>query len=145
MVIRRQASALPRRSRSVSHSPPNVPSRGTRLAEFLLECEAEAIMRKMIDKAKQGDMAAMRWCLERLPRCDRSGRFHMPIPLSAADACKSLGAITSAVGQGELTPAEAAALATVVEKFVKIFETAEIERRVQALEQKQGNQGAPFR
>jgi hypothetical protein len=82
-------------------------------------------------------MTAMRLCLERIlpPKRDRSVRFRVPIPVSAADACESLAAITTAVARGELTPAEAAALAGVVEKYVKALEAAEFERRLQVLEQ----------
>ena len=45
-----------------------------------------------------------------------------------------MSAITSAVARGELTPSEAAELSRVVEAFVKVIETTEIERRLKILE-----------
>ena len=44
----------------------------TLLAESLLEGDADAIMRKLLEKAKEGDLTALRICLDRLlpPRWD---------------------------------------------------------------------------
>ena len=48
--------------------------------EVLLDGEAKAIARKAIEKALEGDMAALRLCLERLlpPRRDRPVTFELP-------------------------------------------------------------------
>jgi hypothetical protein len=48
-----------------------------------------------------------------------------------------MAAITTAVACGQVTPAEAAELSRVVEGYVKVLETTEIERRLQALEERQ--------
>jgi len=48
-----------------------------------------------------------------------------------------MGAITTAVACGELTPAEAAELSRVIEAYVKALETSEIERRLKILEERQ--------
>ena len=45
--------------------PPGVPDRRTRLRE-LLEDHAEAIIKKLTQKAKAGDMQAIKICVERL-------------------------------------------------------------------------------
>jgi len=65
-----------------------------------------------------------------------SVRFQTPELGSAADASKAMAAITTAVAQGELTPAEAGELARLVETYVKAVEAADIERRIQVLEEK---------
>ena len=47
------------------------------VAEALLDGEAEALTRKAIEMAKQGDITAMRLCLDRLvaPRRERCVEF----------------------------------------------------------------------
>jgi len=109
------------------------------LAEQLLDGEAEAMLRTVIEKAKQGDMVALRLCLDRIvpPRRDRPVHFTIPALNSADDASKAMAAVTVAVACGELTPTEAAELSRVIETYVKAIETSEIERRLKILEQRQ--------
>src|ERR1700704_4274620 len=60
----------------------------TLLAEHLLEGDTEAIVRSMIERAKEGDMAAVRLCVDRIcPRLtDRPARLDLPPPPRAPDA-----------------------------------------------------------
>jgi hypothetical protein len=119
-------------------------NRATLLAERLLDGEAEEIIRKVIKKAKQGDMVALRLCLDRIvpPRRDRPVHFTIPALHSANDASRAMAAITTAVASGELTPIEAAELSSVVETFVKAIEATEIERRLRVLEEGQNRNAA---
>jgi hypothetical protein len=107
------------------------------IAERLLDGEAESMVRLVIKKAKQGDMIALRFCLDRIipPRRDRPVNFQIPHLNSAEDASKAMAAITTAVAHGELTPSEAAELSRVIEAYVKAIETSEVERRLKDLEQ----------
>ena len=109
------------------------------LAEQLLDGEAELLIRKAIEKAKKGDTAALRLCLDRIlpPRRERPVQFKLPALTSAGDAGKAIAAITMAVADGELTPTEAGELSRLVETYVRTIEAAEIERRLQALEGQQ--------
>jgi hypothetical protein len=109
------------------------------LAQELLDGEAETLVRKAIERAKKGDMIALRFCLDRIipPRRDRPVNFLIPDLKSADDASRAMAAITSAVASGELTPNEAAELSRVIETFLKAVETSEIERRLKALEDSQ--------
>jgi hypothetical protein len=108
------------------------------IAEQLLDGEAAAITRKAIELAKQGDLVALRLCLERIvpPRRDRPVNFVLPAMSSADDATKAMAAITTAVASGELTPMEAAELSRVVDGYVKTLEITEIERRLRFLEER---------
>jgi Family of unknown function (DUF5681) len=119
--------------------PAGARNAATVLAEQLLDGEAETLIRKAIEKAKRGDMVALRLCLDRIvpPRRDRPVHFTIPELNSAADATKAMAAITLAVAHGELTPAEAGELSRLVESYVKTIEAAEIERRLRALEEGQ--------
>src|SRR5688500_12189569 len=77
--------------------------------EALLEGEAEALTRKAVDLALEGDTTAMRLCFERiLPvRKDRPVTFELPTVTTASDAVKAAGALLAAVASGDLTPSEA--------------------------------------
>jgi hypothetical protein len=116
--------------------------RATLLAESLFDGQTEELIQKTIDLALSGDSSALRLCVERIiaPRRDRPVNFRLPVLNSAEDAVSAVGAITEGVASGELTPAEAAELAKVVEAYRSVIETADIERRLSALEELQGKQ-----
>jgi hypothetical protein len=111
-------------------------NRTTRLIEALLEGEAEAIGRKCIERAKEGDPVALRLAMERIAPVGRgrSVHFKMPALETAADLPKALGAVLTAASKGEITPEEAVSVAQVVEARRRSFETLEIEERLAALE-----------
>ena len=104
--------------------PKGARNRATLLAEALLDGEAEAITRKAIELAKAGDITAIRLCLERIipARRDRIASFTLPKVQSVADTMPAVTAIIEAVADGELTPAEAAEMAKVVESFTRTVE-----------------------
>jgi hypothetical protein len=108
------------------------------MAEQLLDGEAETITRKVIELAKQGDLTALRLCLERIvpPRRERPVTFTLPEINSVDHATKAMATITTAVANGELTPAEAVELSRVIEGYVKALEGTEIERRLRLLEER---------
>jgi hypothetical protein len=85
--------------------------------------------------AKAGDTIALRLCLERIlpARRDRPVSFAMSTIESASDAATALSAVMAAVASGEVTPREAAEIASLVEIFVRTLETHEFERRLLAL------------
>jgi Family of unknown function (DUF5681) len=118
--------------------PPGARNAATVTAELLLDGEAATITRKAIELAKQGDLTALRLCLERIvsPRRDRPVNFALPSMSSAGDASKALATIMAAVASGELTPVEAAELSRVIEGYVKTLEATEIERRLRFLEER---------
>lgn len=111
-------------------------NKATLAMEALMESEADAITRKCIEKAKEGDMAAIRLCMDRLypPRKDSPVSFELPPMESAADAVQVMGAILMALASGEVTPSEAQAVAGIVETFRRTIETSEMEARIAELE-----------
>ncbi len=129
-----------RYAKGVSGNPGGRP-RGSRnaatmVAEALLEGEAEALSRKAIELAMAGDAAALKLCLERLvaPRRDRAVPFALPEIRCGDDLAPAMAAISRAVGEGRLTPAEAGELAGIVESFVRVIEASEFDRRLKRLE-----------
>lgn len=116
--------------------PTGTRNKTTLALEKLLEGESEAITRKAIDMAKEGDGMAMRLVLERiLPlRRGRPVRFTLPALEGPGDLVKALGGILHAVASGDLTPDEASTVAGILDAKRRAIETTEIETRLAAIE-----------
>jgi len=111
-------------------------NRATLLMESLLADDAEAIGRKAIEMAKQGDMAAIRLCMDRLSPA-RKGEpvaFELPPLDKPADSVAAAATIVAAVAAGELTPSEAAELAKVIDVYVRAIATKAFDERLTKLE-----------
>ena len=120
---------------------PNGKPKGTRhrvtvAAEALMEGEAEAITRKAIELAKEGDGPALRLCMDRIypPRRDRPVRFRLPSLDKVEDAVAAHAAIVAGVAIGELTPSEAGDLARLVDNYTRAVEATDIQTRLARLE-----------
>ena len=125
--------------------PPGARNKATIIAERLLQGEAEALTRLVIERAKAGDMAALRMCLDRAapPSKRRTIEFELPPLTSAADAASALAAITAAVAAGELTPAEGGELFRLVEGYARMFEVATFAQSLAWLKAEQSKQAEP--
>jgi F0F1-type ATP synthase gamma subunit len=106
------------------------------LLQNLLADDAEAIARKAIDMAKDGDIAAIRICMERLAPARRTEPVVLDLPPlgTAADTVDAAATIVAAAAAGELTPSEAADLANVVDIYVRALATHGFEERLAKLE-----------
>ena len=67
----------------------------------------------------------------------------LPDTSTADGITKALAAVVGATARGELTPGEAQALSSIIEVQRKTLETAELETRLQRLEQASAARGAP--
>jgi hypothetical protein len=123
------------RSGNPAGRPKGVRNRATAALEKILDGDAEAILNKAVEMAKDGDPVAMRLCLDRLipVRRDRPITFDPPID-TADDLPKATGAIVAAVAAGELTPAEAAEISKTLDVHVRAIEATELHLRMAALE-----------
>jgi hypothetical protein len=126
------------RSGNPKGRPPGARNVATVLAEQLLDGEAEELVRKVIVKAKHGNLPALRICIDRIlpPRRERPVHFMMPELRSVGDASKAISALMSAVAKGELGASEAAELSKLIETFVRAVEATELEKRLLNLEQR---------
>jgi hypothetical protein len=104
--------------------------------QALLDGEGEALTRKAVEMALDGDTTALRLCLERVApvRKDPPVAFDLPPMSTARDAARAAAAIVSAVASGELTPTEGAHVMGLVEAYRRTLETTELEGRITALE-----------
>jgi hypothetical protein len=118
--------------------PPGARNAATLLAEQLLDGEAEALIRKVVQKAKKGNVPALRICLDRIlpPRRERPMLFTLPELRSVSDATKAIASLTLAVARGEVGPSEAAELSKLIETYVRAVEATELEQRLLVLEKR---------
>ena len=116
--------------------PPGARNRSTLMAEILLEGEAEALIRRTIELALEGDTTALKLCLERIvpQRKSRVVSFDLPPIDRAADLGGAIGAVLQAASSGRLLLDEAAALVGMMEAKRRALETMDLEQRLQALE-----------
>jgi hypothetical protein len=126
----------PGRSGDPDGRPRGARNKTTVFAAQLLEGEAEALLRKLVEKALAGDIATLRLCVDRLlpPRRDRLVTFALPRIGTAKDACAASAAILAACANGELSLGEAAELMDLVATHVRMLDTTERETRLAALE-----------
>jgi hypothetical protein len=125
------------RSGNPQGRPPGARNRTTLAVEALLDGEAEKLTRKAVTLALKGDVACLRLCLDRIVPARRGRALHFTIPAlnSANDAGKAIAAITTAMASGDLTATEAGELSRLIEAYVKVIETTDIEKRIQVLEE----------
>jgi hypothetical protein len=113
---------------------PGSKNRATLVAAELLEGEREAMLRKAIELALAGNVDMLKFLLGRfLPR-ERLIKLDLPQIKFADDAVESYRVITHAVCEGQITPNEAAALATLVNSQAKAIDMADVVKRLDSLE-----------
>lgn len=111
-------------------------NRSTLALEAIFEGESEALSRRAIAMALEGDGPAMKLCLDRLlaPRRDRSITFDLPAIDTAADLPKATEALLRAVSSGEITPSEAADIGKAVSAHIEAITAADLHRRLADIE-----------
>jgi hypothetical protein len=103
----------------------------------LLADDAETIARKAIELTKDGDIAAIRMCMDRLAPARRDEPVVLDLPplATAADTVAASATIVAAAAAGDLTPSEAADLAKVIDIYVRALETRSFDERLTRLEE----------
>src|SRR5918996_483445 len=75
--------------------PPGSRNKSTLAVQELLDGQAEAITQKAVDLALEGDIAALKLCLERIcpPRKERAVDVALPLLESTEDAARAVAGI----------------------------------------------------
>ncbi|HEV2301029.1 MAG TPA: DUF5681 domain-containing protein [Stellaceae bacterium] len=117
---------------------PGSKNRKTLLAASLLQGEAEALVRKAVERALAGDAAALKLCLDRLiaPQRERAVQLALPPLDGAADLVRIMRAVTAGAAAGEITPTEAQALAQTVETAIRVIDASEFNDRILAVQER---------
>jgi hypothetical protein len=123
-------------------NPKGTRNKASLLLDKMASGEAGAVLGALLEKAKRGDVAAATTVLARLwpVQKGRSITLDLPRIVTAADVTIALETITMAIGSGEITPEEGAAVAGVLEQHRKAIETQALELRIARLEA-QGRDG----
>jgi hypothetical protein len=135
---RKQAMKFqPGQSGNPTGRPKGARHKTTLAIESLLDGEAQALTRKVIEKAKEGDMTALKLCLDRLApvRKGRTLEIDLPDVNCAADLAQAGAVVTQQLGEGVISPEEAAAVMGTLDSALKLFEAGELEARIAALEE----------
>ena len=119
-----------------SGRPRGALNRATVLAQELLSARVESIAGKLIELAEGGDMRAIRVCMDRLMPAIKHQPIAVELPPieTAADSVEAVASIAAAVAAGELTAAEAAELAKVIDVYVRALDGKGFDERLTKLE-----------
>ena len=116
---------------------PGTRHKATMAIEKLLDNEGEELTRKAIELAKDGDLTAIKLCLERIcpPRKSRPIKIDLPEVDTGEGVSQAQAIVVQAVGDGELSPEEGQVLSSILEARRKSIETADHEERLSKLEE----------
>jgi hypothetical protein len=117
--------------------PVGTRNKTTLAALSLIEDEGEKLARKAVELALDGDLPALKLCMDRLlpPAKERPlEAFSLPQLNDQRSVLDALDTIAGKLSQGELLPAEATSICKVLEQYRKHFETTELAERLETLE-----------
>lgn len=125
--------------KGVSGNPAGKPKgarhKATLAALNLLEGESEALTRKAVDLALEGDTTALKICLDRIAPTLKSTAppviIDMPPANNLTDTAK---AFITAAARGEIPPDIAAQLVSAVASVARVEEMEQVKERLEALE-----------
>jgi hypothetical protein len=125
-----------------SGRPTGSRNKATQAAQGLFSEHSEAVTKKCLVLAMQGDSTALRLGMERILPVRKSAplQFKLPKMRSLADLPKAAHAILAAIAKGQLTPEEGERVMALLERYRDIVVTAEILPRVEVLEQQSQQQ-----
>ena len=133
----------PGKSGNPAGRPKGIKDRRSALREKLLP-HADQLIEMVTTFAKSGDMQAMKIVMDRIIPPLREEAIHVTIPkIASADDCtRAQAAVVNAVAAGELMPGEGQVMSGLIEAQRRAYETSELSKRLQAIEDALNNPGA---
>jgi hypothetical protein len=117
-------------------------NRATIIGQALTETDRREIIGAVVAKAKQGNLIAAKIVLDRLwptPK-GRTVALALPPAVDANSIMQAHSAVVHSLASGAVTPDEAEAISRILAAHLRVIETAEIERRLQVLEDRQARE-----
>ncbi len=116
--------------------PKGVRHTATQISYALMEGKLEEVLATVIERAKNGDMAACKMVLDKvLPNTkDRSIALEMPLINDLKDVGNAQAEILQAVANGSITPNEGERVSSIIEARRRSIETIDLEARISQLE-----------
>ncbi len=126
---------LPGQSGNPTGKPKGTLHKATQAALVLLEGETEALTRKAVELALNGDTTALKLCLDRIAPPLKSTstpiKLDMPTPDNLTDTAR---AFVTAAARGDIPPDIAAQLVSAVASVARVEEMEQVKDRLAALE-----------
>jgi Family of unknown function (DUF5681) len=93
-------------------------------AQAVMEERAEEMASNLLDRAKNGEPAAMRLCMEQLVPTGRNRRvaIELPVVKTPEDAELALTVVTDELAAGNLSISEASALVSLIDRMLRVAE-----------------------
>jgi len=114
--------------------------------EAKLEAAGPDLVKTAIARAKAGDSASLRMCLDRLlPLAEKSLDLRdLPKIESVGDVVQAIGFVTRAVAEGRIKPSEGSALVGLINSLKGAFDSVELAERLAVIERRlEGSIGLP--
>ncbi len=125
----------PGQSGNPAGKPPGAKNKTTLLAQKLLDGEAEELIRKIIERAKDGDMQALKVCVDRLCPPLKPQSTAVTVDLNNTKSLAEIArAFIDAAADGSIAPDIASLLVGSVGTLARVKEVDELKTRMAALE-----------
>jgi hypothetical protein len=120
-------------------------NRATLALQEMLGQHGEALVKKCVVMALQGDTTALRLCMERLLPASKHSpvQFKLPPIATAAELAHAHATMLQLLSRGQVTPSEAESVNNLLETRRRVLETQELAARLDALEQRHREEGRP--
>ena len=122
--------------------PKGARGKSTFLAQTILDDGIGDICNRLILEAKSGNIQAIKIVIDRiLPvRKELPIAIDLPQIKSSSDLLTAIGIVTTAIGEGKISPSEGEALTKIIETHMKVLELHDLEGRLNTLEMRAKNQ-----
>jgi hypothetical protein len=114
---------------------PGSRNKSTLLAQGLLKDDGPAIMSKAIEMAKAGNVPMLKLLVDRMLPKQRTIEVELSELQLGSDSADAVAALFHAVATGQISPSEGAAAATLLEAHARTQNFAELEKRMERIEQ----------
>ena len=114
----------PGKSGNPAGRPPGALNKKTIAAQAVFEERAGEMATNLLDRAKNGEAAAMRLCMEQLAPTGRNRpvAIELPVIKTPEDAELALTVVTDELAAGNLTISEASALVGLIDRMLRVAE-----------------------
>src|SRR5262245_34146185 len=115
---------------------PGAKNKATLLANSLTPEQCQELLRKAFEMAMGGNVAMMKFLLDRILPKERSIHLELPRLDFAHDSVDAMAEIVDAVSTGRISPREAADVAQIVSAFTRAIDSTDAQTEIDILKSK---------